>query len=72
MVDAIVAKLLRNADQQRWWSLSRDFRLLGEASPDAFLTAIEDSLDQNEPPICALFGADGGGVFGTEHISDLL
>ena len=69
---AIVGKLLRNADQQRWWSLSRDFRLLAEASPDAFLTAIEDSLDLNDPPIGALFGHDEGGVFGTEHLSDLM
>lgn len=70
--DAIVGKLLHNADQQRWWSLSREFRLLAEASPDAFLTAIENSLDQNDPPIRALFGADDGGMFGTEHLSDLL
>jgi transcriptional regulator with XRE-family HTH domain len=70
--DAIVGKLLKDADQRRWWSLSRDFRLLGEASPDAFLTAIEDSLDQNAPPIAALFGHDDGGMFGTEHLSDLM
>lgn len=70
--DAIVEKLLRNADSQRWWSLSRDFRLLAEASPGAFLSAIEDSLDQNDPPIRALFGIDGGGVFEYEHLSDLL
>lgn len=70
--DAIVGKLLRNADQRRWWSLSRDFQLLAEASPDAFLTAIEDSIDQNDPPIGALFGYDEGGVFGTEYLSDLM
>src|SRR5665811_758433 len=70
--DAIVGKLLRNADQRRWWSLSRDFRLLAEASPDAFLTAIEESLDQNDPPIGVLFGHDEGGVFGAEHLSDLM
>ncbi len=70
--DAIVGKLLQNADQRRWWSLSRDFRLLAEASPGAFLTAIEDSLDQNDPPIRALFGHDEGGIFGTEHLSDLM
>ena len=69
--DIIVGKLLRNADQRRWWSL-RDFRLLAEASPSAFLGAIEDSLDRNDPPIRALFGTDEGGVFGTEHLSDLL
>ena len=70
--DAIVGALLRNADQRRWWSLSSDFRLLAEASPTAFLGAIEDSLDQNDPPIRALFGHDEGGVFGAEHLSDLL
>lgn len=70
--DAIVGKLLRDADAQRWWSLTRDFRLLAEASPEAFLSAIEDSLDQNNPPIRSLFGVDEGGVFGVEHLSDLL
>ncbi|MGH7099921.1 MAG: hypothetical protein ACREE4_20025, partial [Stellaceae bacterium] len=70
--DAIVSKLLRHADQRRWWSLSRDFRLLAEASPGAFLSAIEDSLDQSDPPIRALFGTDDDGLFGTEHLSDLL
>ena len=70
--DAIVGKLLRNADQRRWWSLSRDFRLLAEASPGAFLDAIEDSLDQNDPPIRALFSAEEGSAFGREYLSDLL
>jgi hypothetical protein len=70
--DAVVATLLRKADGRRWWSLSRDFRLLAEASPSAFLAAIEDSLDQNDPPIRALYGADEGGVFATEHLADLL
>lgn len=68
----IVGKLLLNADSQRWWSLSRDFRLLAEASPAAFLDSIEDSLDQDDPPIRALFETGGDSVFGTEHVSDLL
>lgn len=71
-VDAIVGKLLRDANQRRWWSLSRDFRLLAEASPDAFLAAIEDSLDQDDPPIGALFGHDEDGMGGVEHLSDLM
>jgi hypothetical protein len=45
-VDAIISKVLGKADDRRWWSLSRDFRLLAEASPDAFLNAVEESLDQ--------------------------
>lgn len=69
---AIVASLLRDADARRWWSLSGDFRLLAEASPEAFLTAIEDSLDQDVPSIGVLFGHDDDGVFGTEHLSDLM
>jgi hypothetical protein len=70
--DAIVAKLLQNADERRWWSLSGDFCLLAEASPSAFLSAVEDSLDHNDPPISALFGHDEGGIFGAEHLSDLM
>lgn len=70
--NAIVRKLLTNADRQRWWSLSRDFRLLAEAAPGAFLDAIEDSLDQPEPAIRVLFEPDGDDVFGAEHLSDLL
>jgi len=70
--DAIVGKLLAKADQRRWWSLSQEFRLLAEASPDAFLAAVEDSLDQNDSPILSLFGHDEGGPFGAEHLSDLM
>jgi transcriptional regulator with XRE-family HTH domain len=70
--DIIVAKLLLNADERRWWSLSNDFRLLAEASPSAFLSAVGESLDQNDPPISALFGHDEDGIFGVEHLSDLM
>jgi transcriptional regulator with XRE-family HTH domain len=71
--DVVVRKLLRGADKQRWWSLSRDFQLLAEASPEEFLSAIDDSLDNDEPPIAALFGSDETPLFGgTEHLSDLL
>jgi transcriptional regulator with XRE-family HTH domain len=70
--NVIVGRLLQDADARRWWSLSDDFRLLAEASPDAFLSAIEDSLDKDDPPINALFGHDQGGVFGAEHLSDLM
>ncbi|MBK9032172.1 MAG: XRE family transcriptional regulator [Myxococcales bacterium] len=71
-VDAIVNKLLDGANPPRWWSLARDLRLLAEASPAAFLSAIEDSLDRDKPPIGVLFGADPGGLSGTEYLSDLL
>jgi uncharacterized membrane-anchored protein YhcB (DUF1043 family) len=71
--DTVVRKVLRGADGQRWWSLSRDFQLLAEASPDEFLSAVDDSLDNEDPPIAALFGADESPIFGSaEHISHLL
>lgn len=70
--DAIVEKLLEKADAHRWWSLSRDFRLLAEASPDVFLTAVEDSLDQNDPAISVLFRDEKDGIFGDEYLSDLM
>jgi transcriptional regulator with XRE-family HTH domain len=68
----IVRKLLEQADGERWWSLSRDFQLLAEASPDSFLDAVDASLLQQPPPIAALFGSDGDPLFGGEHLSDLL
>ena len=72
LADAVVSKLLSDADERRWWSLSNEFRLLAESSPKAFLDAIDDSLDQNAPSIRALFGADSAPVIATEHLSDLM
>jgi transcriptional regulator with XRE-family HTH domain len=70
--DLIVTKLFEKADAARWWSLSRDLRLLAEASPNAFLSAVEEALDQPEPPLLVLFESNDGGLFGTEHLSDLM
>ena len=39
---------------------------------ERFMEAVDDSLDQAAPAIKALFGEDGGLVFGHEHLSDLL
>lgn len=69
---AIVHKLLHGADRRRWWSLSGDFRLLAEAAPQAFLDAIEHSLDQDDPPISVLFGRDEGSIEGAEYLADLM
>lgn len=70
--EAIVRKLLHGADQRRWWSLSTDFQLLAEAAPVAFLDAVEESLDQINPPIAVVFGRDEGGLGGTEYVSGLM
>lgn len=53
--DGVVKRLLGNADAERWWSLHRQLRVLAEASPDEFLSAVEKSLAKNDPPIMKLF-----------------
>ncbi|MDR3528695.1 MAG: helix-turn-helix transcriptional regulator [Rhizomicrobium sp.] len=70
--EGIVRTLLHGADAQRWWSLSDDFQLLAEASPSAFLEAVEDSLLQDEPTIKVLYGRDPNPLFGGDHIAPLL
>lgn len=71
-VDYIVRQILSSTDRKVWWSISRDFTLLAEASPGAFLAGIEDCLKKSPSPITVLFGEEGGGIFGREHISSLL
>jgi transcriptional regulator with XRE-family HTH domain len=69
----IVRTLLRDADAQRWYALSSLLRYLAEASPDAFLEAIEESLRQSEPPLAILFKNEPSTYgFGGSHHSDLL
>jgi transcriptional regulator with XRE-family HTH domain len=70
-VEYIVRKVFEGADSKRWWSMSRDFTFLAEAAPEAFLAAIDDSLDQNPSPITVLFGKDGSPL-GGDYISHLL
>jgi DNA-binding XRE family transcriptional regulator len=71
-VDSIVATLLKDADAQRWWSLSDDFMLLAEASPRAFLDAVEDNFLQDSPSITVLFGRDHSPLFSSDRIARLL
>ena len=72
-VENIVQKLLENADEERWWSLSRDFQLLAEAAPEAFLSALDQELDQLAA-VTVLFGEDKGSQAGVgrEYVSNLL
>ncbi len=70
--DGAVRKLLRAADAELWWSLSGDFRQLAEASPKAFLEAIEAALDSSQQPIMSLFRSDDGFMMRTEYLSNLL
>ncbi len=60
--------MLKDAAAQRWWSLSRDFRLLAEAAPETFMEVVDESLSKNDPPIAALFGVDEDPMFGSENV----
>lgn len=71
VTEGLVCSLLHGADAVRWWSLSQQMRLFAEAAPDQFLSAVDDSLQRNNPPIMELFKEDGGLVGGAHH-SDLL
>jgi len=71
VTEKIVRDLLHGADPVRWWSLSRQMRLLAETAPSDFLSAVADSLRRKDPPVMELFKEDGG-FFGGAHHSDLL
>ncbi len=62
-VENLVRRLLENADQQRWWSLIREFQLLAEAAPGIFLSVLDGALDEGKN-IDVLFAKDGDPLFG--------
>lgn len=70
--ERIVRALLGNADQRRWWSLSSELNTLAEVSPEAFMSAIELSLDKDDKPVMVLFKEDSGPVMGRAYHSHLL
>ncbi|TDR72050.1 helix-turn-helix domain-containing protein [Paludibacterium purpuratum] len=63
--------LLDSADGSLWWSLSGDFRNLAEASPTAFLDALDIALESNAT-IMPLFRSDEGALCPTEYLANLL
>jgi hypothetical protein len=72
-VDTLVRNLLRNADVQRWLSLSSVLRELAEASPEVFLDALERSLSSNDPPVLSLLTeTNSSDSFGKAWHADLL
>jgi transcriptional regulator with XRE-family HTH domain len=70
--DRVVRDLLNGADKSRWWSTSDDLRVLAEVSPEAFMTAVEDSLAQPDRPVMELFKEDGGPGMGRAYHINLL
>jgi transcriptional regulator with XRE-family HTH domain len=70
--DHLVAGLLNGAGKSRWWSLSSELRTLAEVSPEAFMSAVENSLEQTDPPVLELFKEDAGPVMGRAYHANLL
>jgi len=54
-VAGLVNELLGGTDATRWLSLASALPALAEASPDAFLSAVEDSLSRSGEPVKQLF-----------------
>ena len=68
----LVRRLLENADQQRWWSLTREFQLLAEAAPGVFLSVLDEALHRGNN-LDVLFAEDGDGIFdGGTYLAELL
>jgi transcriptional regulator with XRE-family HTH domain len=67
-----IRALLSNADERVWWSLSRDFQRLAEASPRTFLECVDEALDSDRRPLRALFRSDEGLIHPIEYLSALL
>jgi hypothetical protein len=56
--DRLVCELLNEADGKKWCSLSNVLPLLAEASPSSFLSAVEFSLRNVQPPVMEMFGLE--------------
>ena len=67
-----IRKMLTDADWQRWGSLDRLLPTLAEASPEAFLEAIENALRNDPCPFDQLFAEEGNGITGGCHLTGLL
>jgi transcriptional regulator with XRE-family HTH domain len=60
-----VRSLLDGKDWRVWGSLSSVLPLLAEASPDAFLAALEKDLAKETPAVVNLFEQDSSPIFGS-------
>ncbi|MFK5912930.1 MAG: hypothetical protein QM484_01030 [Woeseiaceae bacterium] len=72
-VSNFVTNLLEDADDVRWLSLASYLPTLAEAAPNAFITAIENSLKTKEKPVTRLITETGdSGAMGRCWHSGLL
>lgn len=71
-VDALVSKLLRGVEERAWLSQQADLPLLAEASPRAFLEAIELDLRSDHPKLLAMLRPIDSGMFDSPDRTGLL
>lgn len=67
-----VRELLEEGDWVRWGSLNNLLPTLSEASPDEFLSAVENAIATTPSPFDKLFQQEGTVVFGSNYITGLL
>jgi hypothetical protein len=69
---SLVHKLFEESDWIRWGSLNSMLPTLSEASPDEFLSAVENAISASPSPFDKLFDQEDTGVFGRNYITGLL
>ena len=67
-----VRAIFENADWVLWGSLNNLLPVLAEASPDKFLNAVENALQQTPCPFDELFSQEGNGITGRNYLTGLL
>lgn len=72
LATAVIRSVLHSADWVRWGSLNDHLPSLAEASPTAFLDAVEHALASDPCPFDRLFAEEGNGVSGRNYITGLL
>ncbi|MCS7938896.1 hypothetical protein N0399_25220 [Pseudomonas aeruginosa] len=72
VANGVVSSLLGNAGWVRWASISDLAATLAEASPDCFISAVEESAAGQNAPYLELFSQEAGGVFGRNYMVGIL
>jgi hypothetical protein len=68
----VIRELLTDAVWVLWGSLNDLLPTLAEASPDAFLDAVEKAMRQTPCPFDELFAQEGSGITGRNYLTGLL
>lgn len=67
-----IREIFNNANWVLWASLNNLLPLLAEASPSAFLDALEKDLSQTHSPFVEIFAQEGDGITGGNYMTGLL